>query len=685
MRRTGAIRQRSAGRLFVTYGAITLIPVLLLGFVLAISYRSEADQRGVAEGRSEALLMAQTAVQPLLNGKPLSQGLSQTETDGLRHLVADSVRNRDVLRLRLRNLAGQVVFSDDGSGFGQRADDEALSAARGTVVADLTRLNSDSVDTGRIGPEAVEIYQPLEAGSPLRRVGVLELYLPYAPISADVTAGLHTLERNLAIGLAALYLALFVISASVSRRLRRQVNLNAYLAEHDALTDLPNRTLFHRRVEDELVRGKRKRQPTTVAIIDLDRFKEVNDTLGHHNGDRLLAALSQRLAAHLRGLDAVARLGGDEFGIVISGITDPDDFLRRIRDVIEHEVNINGLPLSVEASIGYVIAPTDGNDVDELLQMADVAMYEAKRQHAGVVRYETTQNHYDASNLALVAELRHAIEADQLVLHYQPKTRLHDHRVEAVEALLRWQHPEYGLLYPDRFVPLAEQTDLIDKLTEWVVVTALKDLVSFGPDNNHLTVAVNVSARNLGRPAFAGQILTALEKAGVPPRRLIVEVTETALMSDPSRATAVLGELSAAGVRISLDDFGQGQTSLGYLSTLPIYELKIDKMFVTDMTDNPAHAAIVRSVVELGHNLAFRVVAEGVETQVVLDGLADTGCDLAQGFLFARPMPADALAGWLRLFSDGLLGANSRPPRFGPGKTDERKEVGSDLAVVAQL
>jgi diguanylate cyclase (GGDEF)-like protein len=657
MGRSGDVRERSTGRLLVTYGAITLIPVILLGFVLANSYRAEADRRGLAQGRSEALLMAQTAVQPLLDGRPLSQGLTPAETSDLRALVAYAVHDGDVLRLRVRDLSGQVVFSDDGSGFRQSPEDEALDAARGILVARLTRLNSDSVDRGRLGAEAVEIYLPLQAGSPLHRVGVMEVYLPYAPISTDVTAGLHNLYRNLAIGLAALYVALFVISVSVSRRLRRQVKLNAYLAEHDALTDLPNRTLFHRRVEAELLRGKLRRQPTTIAIIDLDRFKEVNDTLGHHNGDRLLAALSQRLAAHLRGLDAVARLGGDEFGIVLSGIADPDDVLRRIRDVIEHEVNISGLPLSVESSIGYVVAPADGSDVDELLQLADVAMYEAKRQHAGVVHYDKTQNHYDASNLALVAELRHAIDANQLVLHYQPKTRIDDHRVEAVEALVRWQHPEHGLLYPDRFVPLAEQTDLIDKLTEWVVTNALKELVSLGPLNQELTVAVNVSARNLGRPGFANQVLSALSEAGVPSHRLIVEVTETALMTDPGRATAVLGELSAAGIRISLDDFGQGQTSLGYLSTLPIYELKIDKSFVTDMTDNPAHAAIVRSIVELGHNLAFRVVAEGVETQVVLNDLAETGCDLAQGYLFARPMPADALVTWLRATSDQHLAA----------------------------
>jgi diguanylate cyclase (GGDEF)-like protein len=644
----GSERRHSTLKLFATFAAIMLVPVILLGVVLAASYRNEEDQRGLAQGRSEAVLMAQTAVEPVLDGRPLSQGLRPSETADMNRLVRTSVRSGDVLRLRLRDLSGTVVYSDDGSGLGSTDDqDEAVDAADGDIQAHVTRLNADSTDAGPLGPFSVEIYLPLRAGTPSHRVGVLEVYLPYAPIRADVQAGVNTLYRNLAIGLGLLYLLLFAISFSVGRRLRREVKLNAYMAEHDALTDLPNRTLFHRRVAAELTRGRRRGRPTTIAIIDLDRFKEINDTLGHHNGDRLLAALSTRMASHLRGLDALARLGGDEFGILLADVGEPEEILLRLRDVIEHEISIAGLPISVEASIGYVVAPEHGTDVDELLQLADVAMYVAKDQHLGVVRYDPSQNHYDAANLTLMSELRHAIESDQLVLHYQPKVGIDSGGIEAVEALVRWNHPSLGLLYPDRFIPQVEQTDLIDRLTEWVVRRALEDLTHFGPDADTMTVAVNVSARNLGRAGFAGKIVTMLDEVGVSADRLYIEVTETALMTDPTRAATVLAELNAAGVLVSIDDFGTGQTSLGYLSTLPIGELKIDRSFIADMIDEPGHAAIVHSIAELGHSLGFRVVGEGIESREILDALAATGCDVAQGYFFARPMPADDLVRWL--------------------------------------
>ncbi|HZM55426.1 MAG TPA: EAL domain-containing protein [Acidimicrobiales bacterium] len=472
----------------------------------------------------------------------------------------------------------------------------------------------------------------------------MEVYLPYAPIAADVNAGLTTLYRNLAIGLTLLYLILFGISAFVGRRLRRQVRMNAYLAEHDALTSLPNRVLFHRRVQEALRRGRETAQSTTIAIIDLDRFKEVNDTLGHYNGDRLLAALSERMAAHLRGLDALARLGGDEFGIVLVNVSEPDEILLRLRQVIEHEVEVSGLPLSVEASIGYVVAPEHGDDVDELLQLADVAMYVAKEQHAGVIRYDPSQNHYDAANLALVSQLRHAIDADELVLFYQPKVGLRDGEVDAVEALIRWQHPELGLLSPDRFVPLAEQTGLIDRVTEWVVTRAVSDLGGWGGD---MSVAVNVSARNLGHAELVPHLVEVLEAAGVAPGRLHVEITETALMTDPERAALVLQSLHRAGIGISIDDFGTGQTSLSYLSALPIDEIKIDRSFIADMTTSVGHHAIVRSIIDLGHNLGFHVVGEGVESQEIASALTAAACDVAQGYLYARPMPAEELSDWI--------------------------------------
>jgi diguanylate cyclase len=639
-------KRESTLRLFAIFAAIMLVPVVLLGLVLATSYQREADRRGLDQGKSEALLMAQTAVEPILDGRPLSQGLNSSQTADMQRLVRTAVRSGDVLRLRLRDLDGEVVYSDDGSGLNKQAaddDDEALDAARGATVARVTTLNGDSADSGPPGPDSVEVYLPLVAGSPVHRVGVLEVYLPYAPIRADVDAGLDSLYRNLAIGLAALYVLLFGISFSVGRRLRRQVKVNAYMAEHDALTNLPNRALFHRRVQEALQRGRGTAQATSIAIIDLDRFKEVNDTLGHYNGDRLLAALSDRMAAHLRGLDALARLGGDEFGILLVGVSEPEEILTRLRQVIEHEVEISGLPVTVEASIGYVVSPEYGEDVDELLQLADVAMYVAKAQHAGVVGYNPSQNHYDAANLTLVSELRHAIDENELVLFYQPKVSLQDGRVEAVEALVRWQHPELGLLPPDRFIPLAEQTGLIDRVTEWVVVRAIADLSGW---SEGLSAAVNVSARSL-HPRLVLLLTNSLAAAGVDPSRLYVEITETALMTDPERAAVVLQDLHRAGIRISIDDFGTGQTSLSYLSALPIDEIKIDLSFISDMTVSVGHHAIVRSIVDLGHNLGLHVVGEGVESDEIASALTATGCEVAQGYLYARPMPAEGLSDWI--------------------------------------
>jgi diguanylate cyclase (GGDEF)-like protein len=634
--------------LFAIYALCSLVPVVVLGLVLAISIRTEAHRRGLAEGRSEATLVAQAAVEPLLQGRPLGAGLSGSERRSLEELVHRAVGERHVLRMRLRNLAGRVVFSDDNSGLTARADDEALDAARGNIVARLTRLNTDSNDTGSSGVESVEVYLPLNGGPPLRRVGVLEIYLPYAPISHDVSAGLHSLSVDLGVGLAVLYLVLFAITASVSRGLRRAADINAFLAEHDVLTELPNRTLFHRRAGAAIAAARESRGSAAIAIIDLDRFKDVNDTLGHHNGDGLLTQIAARLSSSMRLGDTIARLGGDEFGVVLPGVRDAEPILRRLRQSIDAEVDVAGLPLSVQASIGFVIAPDDGADVDELMQRADVAMYAAKARHAGVMRYDRAHDHYDATSLTLVSELRRAIVEGQLVLHYQPQATIDDGRVCAVEALVRWEHPVHGLLRPDRFMPLAEQTDVIDELTRWVLRAALDEVERLGAAGAALTVAVNVSARNLSRRSFSGEVIEALAGAGVSPDRLVIEVTETALMADPDHAKAVLTQLADHGARISIDDFGQGQTSLGYLSALPIRELKIDRGFVTDMDSNAGHAAIVQSIIDLGHNLGLTVVGEGVETNDVLSCLHSACCDVAQGFLLARPMPAQDLARWLK-------------------------------------
>jgi diguanylate cyclase len=640
-------------RLFAIYAAISLVPILILGVVLATSYRSDARERGIAEGRSEAALVARTAVEPLLSGRPLSAGLTPVEQSSLERLAARASHDGSLLRIRLRDLNGIVVFSGDGSGFGNEFDDEAVDAAGGEEITVLTHLNSDLDDSGPAGIAVIEIYRQLSAGSPARPVGVLEMYLPYAPIERDVSAALHRLYRDLATGLALLWLLLFAICASVTRGLRGQVALSTFLAEHDPLTKLPNRRVFHQRAKEALAKATRDKAPLAIAVIDLDRFKDINSTLGHQSGDLVIVELARRLKGAVADGDTVARLGGDEFGLILQGVADAAAVSSRITGVFDHDVEVGGLGLAIEASVGFVVAPEDGSDVEELLQRADVAMYVAKTKQIDVVRYCADDDHYDAHNLELVGELRRGIDAGELVLHYQPKARLTDGRVEKIEALARWQHPVHGLLSPDRFIPLAEQTDLIDKLTTWALTTALTELRQLGPLAADMSVAVNVSARNLTRVDFAECVVQMLTDLAMPAGRLVLEITETALLTDPIRAASVLAELSEAGVRISLDDFGSGQTSLGYLSALPIHELKIDGSFVTDMVVNAAHNAIVRSIIDLGHNLGLRVVGEGVETNGVLLQLRQAGCDVAQGFLLARPMPIAQLAHWLGALPPG--------------------------------
>jgi diguanylate cyclase (GGDEF)-like protein len=639
---------RSLPRLLTIYAAMALVPVLGLGIALAITFRDIANQRGLTEGREAALIIAETAVEPQLNGRPLSQGLDARERAALERLVGRTGGEHSVLRLRLRDLSGKVIFSDDGSGLAARgADRDALTAARKHVVARLTHLNADGNDSGPTGVAVVEVYMPLFVGRPDHPVGVLELYLPYAPIAADVNSEIHSLYLPLGLGLAALYLALFFISLSMSRGLRREVAFNAFLAHHDTLTELPNRALFMERAQLAMERSARSQRPGAIAVVDLDHFKDINDALGYLSGDQLLTELARRVDASMRPGDTVARLGGDEFGIILCDVDDPLQALTRLRGVMGSDVEIRGLPLSVEPSIGFAIIEFGAGDVETLVQQADIAMYAAKAQHTGVVEYSEALARYGADDLALISELRHAIKEDQLVLHYQPQTGLRSGSIHAVEALVRWQHPSRGLLGPDKFLPLAEQTDLIEHVTEWVLAQALRDVAKLTDAGHDIEVAVNVSARSVVRSSFARQVIDTVESSGVAASKLIVEVTETALLTDPERAGMILSELARSGIHVSIDDFGRGHTSISYLSELPISELKIDRSFVTDMCGNRAHVAIVRSIVELAHNLSMRVVAEGIEDEAVLRMLRELQCDLAQGYHIGRPMPAADLAQFL--------------------------------------
>jgi diguanylate cyclase (GGDEF)-like protein len=381
-------------------------------------------------------------------------------------------------------------------------------------------------------------------------------------------------------------------------------------------------------------------------LIDLDHFKEINDTLGHHQGDRLLQEVAVRLRATLRASDTVARLGGDEFGILLYGVAAPlqaaivaESLLERLREPFV----VDATTLQVDGSIGVACHPAHGDDVETLIQRADIAMYAAKGASSGHAVFEPSQDHHSPRRLTLAAELRGGIERAELVLAYQPKADLRTGRIVGVEALARWEHPTLGTLEPSEFVPIAEQTGLIIALTSAVLDASLERVAAWRSLGHDVSVAVNLSARSFLDAGLADEIPALLAERGVPPECLELEITESMLMHDPVRARATLERLAAIGVSVSIDDLGTGDSSLAHLKSLPVDTLKIDKSFVLDMAEDDADEAIVRSMIELAHNLGMRVVAEGVETAATWLRLAALGCDLAQGFHLARPLPASGL------------------------------------------
>jgi diguanylate cyclase (GGDEF)-like protein len=394
----------------------------------------------------------------------------------------------------------------------------------------------------------------------------------------------------------------------------------------------------------------RELSPAALLLIDLDRFKEVNDTLGHHHGDQLLIQVGERLRGSLREVDTVARLGGDEFAVLLPRIQTAEGAVAvasKLQAAFDEPFRLDDLALEVETSIGVALYPEHGSDPDELLQRADIAMYVAKDTHAGFVLFDPSLDQHSPRRLALLGELRRAIDNQQLVLHYQPKVDAHTGQLLGVEALVRWQHPERGLLPPNDFIPLAERTGLIGPLTHYVLDAALHQCREWRQAGHELAIAVNVSARSLLDLAFPNQVAGLLARWELPARLLVVEITESTIMTDPTHALEILGQLNAMGVQIAIDDFGTGYSSMAHLKTLPVHELKVDRSFVSHMTSNTSDAVIVHTTVDLGRNLGLRVVAEGVEDPQTLQELDALGCDAIQGYYISRPLPASDLLHWL--------------------------------------
>jgi diguanylate cyclase (GGDEF)-like protein/PAS domain S-box-containing protein len=432
--------------------------------------------------------------------------------------------------------------------------------------------------------------------------------------------------------------------ASVNKELQHQ-------ALHDALTSLPNRVLLQDRLQQATRAAKRDNHALALMITDLDRFKEINDTLGHHYGDLLLQQVAVRMRSALRDSDTVARLGGDEFAVLLPTISSEEQAIQaavKIAKAMEAPFILENQHFHVGISIGIALYPKDGDNPTHLMRRADVAMYVAKRAQSSYAFYNPDQDQHSASRLTLVGELRRALEQKQLIVHYQPTVDLKQREVTGVEALLRWDHPTRGMVLPDEFIPLAEQTGLIKGLTIFVLNEALQQLHMWQKAGLHLRMAVNLSARNLNDPDLVRQLDELLNRWQVLPQQLQLEITESAIMEDPPRAMSTLSRLYAMGIKLSIDDFGTGYSSLAYLKQLPVHEIKIDRSFVKDMAINNEDRVIVRSTIDLAFNMGHRVIAEGVDSQETLNLLTGMGCDLAQGFFISSPLGSNELYQWLR-------------------------------------
>ncbi|WAX57607.1 EAL domain-containing protein [Jatrophihabitans cynanchi] len=614
-----------------------------LGAVLVRNEQHSGTERGLAQGRAQADVITQMAIAPALDRRDLQGPVSASVNQRLHQAIDLALYKGSLTGIRLRTFDGSIAYSDDAAAASVPSSDPAFRTVAdhgGTTVAVVASPD------GAPG-KAIRVLEPVVPNATGQATGVLELYLPYAPIAEVVQAEEHQTYLRLAEGLGALYVVLALISWSTTRRLRHYAANQAHQARHDPLTELPNRSRFREQAAAAVEAAEQGGQGGAIALVDLDRFKEVNDTLGHHAGDELLQCVAQRLSAAVRTDDLVARLGGDEFGLLLPGVASAEvarNLLREVQRQLSEPMEIDGAKLTVEASVGLALYPKHGTDVSLLMRHADAAMYQGKRGSERTVVWQPESATPHTQWHVLLTELQHALSRDELVLNYQPKIDLGTGQVCGVEALVRWDHPERGFLPPSEFIPVAESSTLIHPLTEWVLRRALGHQRAWQRYGLDWPVAVNVSAHNLEAPGFVAQVLGIVGAFGARPQDLLLELTETALAADNATTEASIVALREAGVQVSLDDFGTGTTGLLQLRSMPVQEIKIDAVFVRELGANSGDRTMVQAMLELAHGIGVRVVAEGVEDQSSRDWLIAAGCDAAQGYYFQRPAPWPELA-----------------------------------------
>ena len=689
-------------RLTRYFSVLSLVLIVLAGAALGLSARQQAtlQMTKMAQGHNEA--MSQVFLNELwphfsdfVQASPArSTAELNTRANALNLPARTAVlmRNSNIIKVKVYNRDGLTVFSSDPTQMGENKHDNPgfLSALGGQTVSALVHRNQfDSFEGSRADLDIVSSYLPMRDGGQI--LGVIELY-------QDVTPHVQQLNRVLVqvvlVGAAVmtlLYLVQLVVVryaqgilhrqetelresnreldarvaertqelAQTNRRLegevqeRRQAQAQlAHLAHHDPLTDLPNRLLFAGHLQSSLARAERSRQTLALLFIDLDRFKEVNDTLGHALGDELLVEVGHRLAAQLRSGDLLARLGGDEFVCILEGVDTPREASRVAEKLIARIAEpllLRQNEIRVSASIGISLYPADGMDSDNLLRAADTAMYEAKKHGRNTYHfYEAKMTHYARERAQLERLLRHAVDNHEMELHYQVKMTPGDAPAPCgVEALARWTNAELGPVSPVKFIPIAEETGLIVALGEWVLRTACRQLAAWRASGVEVpSISVNLSVRQLERSDILQVVRAALEESGLPAGSLELEITESVIMN-VDNAIGVLQGLHDMGVQLAVDDFGTGYSSLAYLKLLPIDTLKIDRSFVIGIGDKLGDESIIQAVIGLARNLGLSTVVEGVETAQQLAFLHQAGCDQIQGYYFGRPQPADEfIAHW---------------------------------------
>lgn len=638
--------------------------MVLVGVALVLVTSSQMRGQALRDGTGSAARTAVFAARVVPSTAFVTGVLSAEE----RVAVTTATRGfgDELVELRLWSTDGRLMYSSQEAATGLPQADRLARVMRSGQPDAVVQPDVRASDAATDERTVLDVYVPVllrdtatpaaqDGIEPGQAVGAAEVMLDHTRTQET----LRTTTRNVTLvvvgSLLLLWLLLFQIVHSTSRRLRSTALENARLALLDSLTGLPNRRLLadqmQRAIDQVVDDGSR----VGLILLDIDRFKDINDTLGHDHGDELLQQVAERLRNALRDDDVVARLGGDEFAILLPDVrtvANAERLAGRVRGLFARPFELSDIALHVETSIGVACLPDHAADASELMRTADIAMYAAKHHRTGVSVYSADDDDSSPARLVLLGELHRALESrgepgvvPELEMHYQPKIELSSQRTVGLEALIRWRHPTRGLLPPGAFVPLAEQSGLIHRVTEFALEESVRQLARWSADGQAVPVAVNLSAHDVASPAVVDVIERLLAEHGVAASLLEVEITETALVTDPTRVVPVLERLSALGVRVAIDDFGTGTTSISQLRDLPVAELKIDRLFVSDLGEGgrTGSEVVVQAMVDLAHSFGLGVVAEGVEDEPTSRTLERLGVDRAQGYLWARPAPASAL------------------------------------------